>query len=516
MEFKNTTTTGSGQGRTYIAIDLKSFYASVECMERGLDPLTTNLVVADSSRTEKTICLAVSPSLKRDGIPGRARLFEVVQRVKEVNAERRMRAPGRQFTGKSCFSKELDARPELEIDYITAPPRMALYLQYSTRIYNVYLQYVAPEDIHVYSIDEVFLDVTQYLHTYGLTPRELAAKMIKNVLSETGITATAGIGTNLYLCKVAMDIMAKKVKPDADGVRIAELTEMSYRRLLWTHRPLTAFWRVGRGYQKKLEEVGLYTMGDIARCSLGGPGEFYNEELLYKLFGVNAELLIDHAWGYEPTTIEMIKAYKPEVNSVSSGQVLQEPYEFEKGKLIVREMTDLLVLDLVEKKLLTDQIVLTVGYDIENMTRPDIHYTGEVTVDGYGRRVPKHAHGTANLGRQTSSTKLIIDKVMELYDEIVNPQLLVRRITVVANHLVEESSVVEKTEFEQLDLFTDYGALQKEQEAEKEEREKERKLQEAMLSVKKRFGKNAMIKGMNLQEGAMTVERNNQIGGHKA
>ncbi|MBQ8548625.1 MAG: DNA methylase [Lachnospiraceae bacterium] len=504
------------ENRTYIAIDLKSFYASVECIERGLDPLTTNLVVADSSRTEKTICLAVSPSLKRYGIPGRARLFEVVQRVKEVNAERRNKAPGRQFSGKSHFSKELDTRPELEISYITAPPRMALYLDYSTQIYNVYLQYVAPEDIHVYSIDEVFMDVTQYLNTYGLTPKELAAKMIKNVLSETGITATAGIGTNLYLCKVAMDIMAKKVTPDADGVRIAELDEMSYRRLLWTHRPLTSFWRVGRGYQKKLEEVGLYTMGDIARCSLGGPGEFYNEELLYKLFGVNAELLIDHAWGYEPTTIEMIKAYKPEVNSVSSGQVLQEPYEFEKGKLIVREMTDLLVLDLVEKKLVTDQIVLTVGYDIENMTRPDIHYNGEVTVDGYGRRVPKHAHGTANLGRQTSSTKLIIDKVMELYDEIVNPQLLVRRITVVANHLVEESTVLEKAEFEQLDLFTDYAALQKEQEIEKEEREKERKLQEAMLSVKKKVGKNAMIKGMNLQEGAMTVERNNQIGGHKA
>ena len=504
------------ENRTYIAIDLKSFYASVECIERGLDPLTTNLVVADSSRTEKTICLAVSPSLKRYGIPGRARLFEVVQRVKEVNAERRNKAPGRTFSGKSHFSKELDTRPELEISYITAPPRMALYLDYSTQIYNVYLQYVAPEDIHVYSIDEVFMDVTQYLNTYGLTPKELAAKMIKNVLSETGITATAGIGTNLYLCKVAMDIMAKKVTPDADGVRIAELDEMSYRRLLWTHRPLTSFWRVGRGYQKKLEEVGLYTMGDIARCSLGGPGEFYNEELLYKLFGVNAELLIDHAWGYEPTTIEMIKAYKPEVNSVSSGQVLQEPYEFEKGKLIVREMTDLLVLDLVEKKLVTDQIVLTVGYDIENMTRPDIHYNGEVTVDGYGRRVPKHAHGTANLGRQTSSTKLIIDKVMELYDEIVNPQLLVRRITVVANHLVEESTVLEKAEFEQLDLFTDYAALQKEQEIEKEEREKERKLQEAMLSVKKKFGKNAMIKGMNLQEGAMTIERNNQIGGHKA
>ncbi|MBQ9766730.1 MAG: DNA methylase [Lachnospiraceae bacterium] len=502
--------------RNYIAIDLKSFYASVECIERKLDPLTTNLVVADAGRTEKTICLAVSPSLKKYGIPGRARLFEVVQKVREANAERKGKVPGRRFTGKSSFAAELDSHPELAIDYIVAPPRMALYMAYSTRIYNVYLQYVAPEDIHVYSIDEVFMDVTNYLRTYGLTPKELAAKMIKSVLAETGITATAGIGTNLYLCKVAMDIMAKRVTPDADGVRIAELDEMSYRRRLWTHCPLTDFWRVGRGYKKKLEEVGLYTMGDIARCSLGGPREFYNEDLLYKLFGVNAELLIDHAWGWEPTTIDLIKAYKPEVNSLSSGQVLQCPYDFEKGKLIVREMTDLLVLDLVEKKLVTDQMVLTVGYDIENMTRPDIHYAGEVTVDGYGRRVPKHAHGTANLGRQTSSTKLITDKVMELYDEIVNPKLLVRRINVVANHLVEESAAAERNAYEQLDLFTDYAALQKEQEEEKEALSKERKLQEAMLEVKKRFGKNAMIKGMNLQEGAMTVERNNQIGGHKA
>lgn len=502
--------------KTYIAIDLKSFYASVECIERELDPLTTNLVVADVGRTEKTICLAVSPSLKKYGIPGRARLFEVVQKVREANAERKSKAPGRQFAGKSHFATELDTQPALAIDYMVAPPRMALYMEYSTRIYNVYLQYVAPEDIHVYSIDEVFMDVTQYLRTYGLTRSELAAKMIKSVLAETGITATAGIGTNLYLFKVAMDIMAKRVTPDADGVRIAELDEMSYRRLLWTHRPLTDFWRVGRGYQKKLEEVGLYTMGDIARCSLGEPREFYNEDLLYKLFGVNAELLIDHAWGFEPTTIDLIKAYKPEVNSLSSGQVLQCPYEFEKGKLIVREMTDLLVLDLVEKKLVTDQMVLTVGYDIENMTRPDIHYTGEVTVDGYGRKVPKHAHGTVNLGRQTSSTKLITDKVMELYDEIVNPKLLVRRINVVANHLVEESTAEEKNAYEQLSLFTDYAAREKEKEEEKEALSKERKLQEAMLEVKKKFGKNAMIKGMNLQEGAMTIERNNQIGGHKA
>lgn len=506
----------SGKERSYIAIDLKSFYASVECIERNLNPLTTNLVVADATRTEKTICLAVSPSLKQYGIPGRARLFEVVQKVREANAERKDKAPGGRFSGTSCFAGALETHPELAIDYIVAPPQMASYMEYSTRIYNVYLQYVAPEDIHVYSIDEVFMEVTQYLHTYGLTAKELAAKIIKNVLKETGITATAGIGTNLYLCKVAMDIMAKRVMPDADGVRIAQLDEQSYRRLLWSHRPLTAFWRVGRGYQKKLEDVGLYTMGDIARCSLGEAGDFYNEDLLYQLFGVNAELLIDHAWGYEPTTLAMIKAYKPEGNSLSSGQVLQEPYCFEKGKLIVREMTDLLVLDLVEKKLVTNQMVLTIGYDIENMTRPDIHYTGEVTVDQYGRKVPKHAHGTVNLGQQSSSAKLITDKVMELYDNIVNPKLLVRRINVVANHLEEEDAAGEKNTFEQLELFTDYSARKKAQEAEKEELLKERRLQEAVLSVKKRFGKNAMIKGMNLQEGATTIERNNQIGGHKA
>lgn len=502
----------------YIAIDLKSFYASVECMERGLNPLTTNLVVADASRTEKTICLAVSPSLKAYGIPGRARLFEVVQKVKEANIIRKNKAPGREFTGESYLAEELNMHPELALTYIAAPPRMAYYMEYSTRIYNIYLKYVAPEDMHVYSVDEVFMDVTRYLNTYQMTAKELAAKIVKNVLEETGITATAGIGTNMYLCKVAMDIVAKHVTPDENGVRIAELDEMSYRRLLWNHRPLTDFWRVGRGYQKKLEENGLFTMGDIARCSLGGPKDYYNEDLLYKLFGVNAELLIDHAWGWEPTTIDLIKAYKPSTNSLSSGQVLQHPYDFEKGKLIVREMTDLLVLDLVEKRLVTDQMVLTIGYDIENLSDPRIrkNYTGEITVDHYGRKVPKHAHGTANLGRKTSSTKLIMDAMMDLYDRIVNPKLLVRRITVVANHLVDESSVEEKVAFEQLDLFTDYEALQKEREEEKAALSKERKLQEAMLQVKKKYGKNAMLKGMNLQEGATTIERNNQIGGHKA
>ena len=477
------------ENRTYIAIDLKSFYASVECVERGLDPISTKLVVADEERTEKTICLAVSPALKKYGIPGRARLFEVVQKAKQ-----------------------------LHLEYITAKPRMALYLEYSTRIYEIYLQYIAPEDIHVYSIDEVFMDVTQYLDTYGMTAKELASEIIRNVREKTGITATAGIGTNLYLCKVALDIMAKHVKPDANGICVAQLDEMSYRRLLWNHRPLTDFWRVGAGYRRKLEENGLFTMGDIARCSLGGPMDYHNEDLLYKLFGINAELLIDHAWGWEPTTIELVKQYKPEVNCVSSGQVLQSPYDFEKAKLIVREMTDLLVLDLVDKGLMTDQMVLTIGYDIENLSNPEIlkKYNGEVTTDYYGRKVPKHAHGTANLGRMTSSTRLITDAVIELYEKIVNPDLLVRRVTIVANRLTQEGSIQEKDSYEQLTLFTDYDALQKEREEEKEALSKERRLQEAMLTVKKRYGKNAMLKGMNLQEGATTMERNNQIGGHRA
>lgn len=501
----------------YIAIDLKSFYASVECMERQLDPLTTNLVVADASRTEKTICLAVSPSLKSYGISGRARLFEVVQRVKEVNAWRRNKAPGRQFTGSSYSAPELAEHPELELSYIIAPPRMAFYLEYSTIIYKTYLKYIASEDIHVYSIDEVFMDVTHYLKTYGMTPKELASKIIRDVLDSSGITATAGIGTNLYLCKVAMDIVAKHTAPDQHGVRIAELDEISYRRLLWNHRPLTDFWRVGRGYQKKLESAGLFTMGDIARCSLGGPHEYHNEDLLYNMFGVNAELLIDHAWGWEPVTMDLIKSYKPETNSICSGQVLQCPYDSEKAKLIVKEMTDLLVLDLVEKKSVTDQMVLTIGYDIDNLTDSKIksHYKGEIATDHYGRKIPKPAHGTVNLNRQTSSTQIITDAVMDLYDRIINPNLLIRRVTVAANHLIDEAQAKKAENFEQLNLFTDYAVLEKERKEEEERLSKEKKLQEAMLSVKKKFGKNAILKGMNLQEGATTIERNRQIGGHK-
>ena len=504
--------------KIYIAIDLKSFYASVECMERGLDSLTTNLVVADSGRTEKTICLAVSPSLKAYGISGRARLFEVVQKVKEVNEDRRRKAPGRQLLGSSYYARELKENPDLAVDYIIATPQMALYMEYSTRIYQVYLKYVAPEDMHVYSIDEVFMDVTSYLKTYKMTPHELARTIIRDVLKTTGITATAGIGTNLYLCKVAMDIVAKHTEADEDGVRIAELDEISYRKLLWNHTPLTDFWRVGRGYTRKLKEVGLYTMGDIARCSIGKPGEYYNEDLLYKLFGINAELLIDHAWGYEPCTIADIKAYKPESNSISSGQVLQCPYTWEKARLVVKEMTDLLVLDLVEKGLVTDQMVLTIGYDIENLSDPARSrlYNGPVTTDHYGRQVPKHAHGTINLKRQTSSTQLIMQAVMELYDRIADRNLLIRRITLVANRVVFETSISKTDSFEQLDLFTDYEALRKKEAEEATNLEREKNMQKALLDIKKKYGKNAILKGMNLEEGATAKDRNAQIGGHKA
>lgn len=476
--------------RTYISIDLKSFYASVECMERGLDPLTTNLVVADASRTEKTICLAVSPSLKAYGIPGRARLFEVVQKVKKG------------------------------VDYIVAPPRMALYIDYSTRIYNIYLKYLAPEDIHVYSIDEVFMDVTDYLNTYKLSARQLAEKMILDVLKNTGITASAGIGSNLYLCKVAMDIQAKHIAADKNGVRIAELDEMSYRRLLWSHRPISDFWRVGKGYAKKLEVHGLFTMGDIARCSIGKANDYYNEDLLYKLFGINAELLIDHAWGWEPCTISQIKAYKPKSNSLGSGQVLHCPYPFHKAKLIVREMVDLLVLDLVDKKLVTDQLTLTVGYDIENLTNPDIkkQYRGAVTIDNYGRSIPKAAHGTANLGRQTSSAMLIMDGAMDLFDRIVDKNLLIRRINIAANRVAGEEEVQDiqrDNNFKQLNIFTDCQAEREIKEEEEARLERERKVQETLLEIKKKYGKNAVIKGMNLEEGATTIDRNKQIGGHK-
>ena len=504
--------------KTYIAIDLKSFYASVECRERNRDPLTTNLVVADPSRTEKTICLAVSPSLKKYGLSGRARLFEVIQKVNVANNIRKLKAPNKVFCGSSDDSIELQKNPSLKIDYITAPPRMAHYMEYSTKIYNIYLKYIAPEDIHIYSIDEVFIDVTHYLSTYNMTARELAMTMIQDILSTTGITATAGIGTNMYLCKIAMDIVAKHIEPDKNGVRIAELDEMSYRRLLWNHRPITDFWRVGRGYSKKLEKIGLYTMGDIARCSIGKPTDYYNEELLYKLFGINAELLIDHAWGYEPCTMEDVKAYKPETNSISSGQVLHCPYKFDKARLVVKEMTDLMVLDLVDKGLVTNQIVLTIGYDIENITDKNRSqsYKGTVTTNYYGKKVPKPAHGTTNLPKQTSSTTLITNAVMELYDKIVNKKLLIRRINIVANKLVDEHSVKNANKYEQLDLFTDYEILKKQREKENAESEREKRMQNTILNIKKKFGKNAILKGMNLQEGATAKDRNNQIGGHKA
>lgn len=504
------------ENRSYIAIDLKSFYASVECIERKRDPMTTNLVVADASRTEKTICLAVSPSLKRCGIPGRPRLFEVVQRVREANRARR-RAGGGDFSGASDDAGELEKNPLWRIDYIVAPPRMALYMEYSSRIYSVYLKYVAPEDIHTYSIDEVFMDVTQYLAIYRMTARELAKTMMEDVLQSVGITATAGIGTNLYLSKVAMDIVAKHIEPDRDGARIAELDEMSYRRLLWDHRPLTDFWRVGRGYAARLEENGLFTMGDIARCSIGGPREYYNEELLYKLFGVYAELLIDHAWGYEPCTMELIKAYRPETSSICSGQVLQYPYDFNKARLVVKEMADLMTLELVEKGLVTDQIVLTIGYDIENLTEPAGRksYKGPVTIDRYGRRIPKHAHGTANLTRQTASAQIIVRETTELYDRIVDKSLLVRRITITAGRVVEETAG-RAEEFEQLTLFTDHKALDQMRAEEEAALEREKRMQRAVLDIKKKFGKNAILKGMNLQEGATARERNSHIGGHKA
>lgn len=481
----------------YIAIDLKSFYASVECVERGLDPLTTNLVVADESRTEKTICLAVSPSLKKYGIPGRARLFEVVQKVKQVN---RSRTPG-----------------EPELSYIAAPPRMALYVEYSTRIYDIYLKYVAPEDIHVYSIDEVFMDVTHYLKTYGMTAYQLAQTIIQDVQDNIGITATAGIGTNLYLCKIAMDIVAKHIDADENGVRIAQLDEKSYRKLLWDYRPITAFWRVGPGYAKKLAENGMYTMGDVARCSIGKETDYYNEDLLYKLFGVNAELLIDHAWGYEPCTIAQIKAYRPQANSSGSGQVLQCPYPADKARIVVREMTDQLVLDLVEHGLVTDQIVLTVGYDIENLTDPARakRYHGEVTTDRYGRKIPKHAHGTANLQKHTSSAITVVEKTLELYDRIINPDLLIRRIYVTACHVLTEQEAQKEQTYEQMSLF-DFTEETEEQKAQKQALQKEKQMQKAMLSIKQRYGKNAILKGTNFKEGATMRQRNGQIGGHRA
>ena len=489
--------------RQYVAIDLKSFYASVECVERNLDPLDTCLVVADASRTEKTICLAVSPALKEYGTGGRPRLFEVVQRVREANYRR-----GR--NGKSYSKLVLDSHPEIAVDYIVVPPRMAHYIEYSTRIYKVYLRYIAPEDIHVYSIDEVIMDVTDYLQTYKMTAHELTVKMIREVLSETGITATAGIGTNMYLCKIAMDIVAKKMTADKDGVRIAELDEMSYRRKLWEHTPLTDFWRVGRGIADRLAKYGILTMGDIARCSLT------NEDFLYNLFGVNAELLIDHAWGWEPVTMSYVKSYRPEAKSISSSQVLTCPYSSDRARNVVIEMADSVSLELIERRLVTDQLVLTVGYDIESLTNPEIRakYHGKITTDHYGRQVPVHAHGTINIGHPTSSGKILIAKVAELYDRIINPDLLVRRLTLSINHLTNEQAPKGKPRVIQLDLFTDYEEEKRKKEKEEAELAKERRRQEAVLKIKKMYGKNAILKGLNYTDGATQRDRNQQIGGH--
>ncbi len=501
--------------RQYACIDLKSFYASVECIDRGLDPLTTNLVVADTSRTEKTICLAVTPPLKAYGLSGRARLFEVIARLREVNANRRARAPGRCLRGSSADDTALRADPSLAVDYIAAPPRMAHYIDYSTKIYSIYLEHVAPEDIHVYSIDEVFIDLTAYLRRAGLSAREFTARMIRDVYRTTGITAAAGIGTNLYLAKVAMDIVAKHVPADRDGVRIAELDELAYRRLLWDHRPLTDFWRVGQGYAKKLASVGIETMGDVARASLGGPADFYNEDLLYRLFGVNAELLIDHAWGYEPCTIAEIKAYRPASNSIGAGQVLACPYTAEKARLVVREMADQLALDLVDKRLVTDQLVLTVGYDVDNL-KDSRTYTGETVTDRYGRKIPRHAHGTENLSYPSSSARQIIDAVTVLYDRIVNPHLLIRRLNLTACRVADEREMPPQMPAEQLDIFTDPAALERERAEEKAALARERQVQEAMLTLKRKYGKNIILKGMNLEEDATAKDRNDRIGGHKA
>ena len=489
----------------YICIDLKSFYASVECVERGLDPLNTNLVVADAGRTEKTICLAVTPALKQYGISGRARLFEVIETVRRVNAQRLQKLSNHEFTGKSCLASELGQNPSLQLDFIIAPPQMAHYMEISTKIYEIYLRYIAPEDIHVYSIDEVFIDATGYLKTYHCTPQELARKMIREVLQETGITATAGIGTNLYLAKIAMDIVAKKIPADENGVRIAELDEMSYREKLWSHTPLTDFWRIGSGYARRLEKMQIFTMGDLARFSEHG------EDLLFRMFGVAAELLIDHAWGYEPCTMQAIKSYQPKGHSISQGQVLPCPYDFEKGRLIVREMTELLVLDLVRKKMVTDQIVLMVGYDHTGIPET---YRGELKKDRYGKKVPKAAHGSVNLGKQTSSTKCIMEKVLSLYDRIVDPELQVRRMSITANHVISEGEVQE--EVMQYSLFDDVEAQEQKRKQDQESFKKEHQLQEAILSIKDRYGKNAILKGMNFREGATTIERNEQVGGHKA
>lgn len=499
------------KNRIYAAIDLKSFFASVECVQRGLDPLGVNLVVADSSRTEKTICLAVSPALKAYGIPGRARLFEVVRKVRDVNRQRRKNAPNGTFKGKSFVDEELKNDPALEVGYIIAVPRMGKYVETSRKIYEIYKQYVSEDDIIVYSIDEVFIDLTDYLKIYKLTAKSLVMKMIKHILSETGITATAGIGTNLYLCKIAMDVEAKKIPPDENGVRIAELDEISYRKKLWDHKPITDFWRVGAGYAERLAAQGLRTMGDIARCSLGSQSDYYNEELLFKIFGVNAELLIDHAWGYEPCTIKDVKAYKPSVNSLSSGQVLQEPYPFEKARLIVKEMADFLAMDLFEKRLVTNQIVIDIVYDAENLSRPEINYNGEVKEDRYGRKMPAAAHGSHNLGKFTSSTAVLVEEFDKLFGKTANHDLLVRKLNLCASFTLDEKTAAENRAAEQISFFDDASATA----SEEEKTEKERKRQEAVLEIRKKYGKNAMLKGMNFERGATGKSRNKQIGGHK-
>lgn len=509
---------GKNKNRTYIAIDLKSFYASVECHERGLDPLTTNLVVADAARTEKTICLAVSPSLKVYGIPGRARLFEVVQRIKEVNAARRTHAPGHRFTGSSNNSIELEKHPELELDYITAVPRMAEYMKYSGEIYKIYLQYAAPEDIHVYSIDEVFMDVTDYLPVLGISAHELTLRIIRHVLRETGITATAGIAPNLFLCKIAMDIVAKHIPADEDGVRIAELDEKNYREKLWSHTPLTDFWRVGRGYAKKLAEHGIYTMGDIAKCSIGREDEYYNEDLLYKLFGVNAELLIDHAWGWEPCTMAHIKAYRPEAETLGSGQVLQCPYTHERAGIVLREMAFSLALDLAGKNLVTDQLVLHVGYDIENLNVPELKQAcgGKYHKDHYGRMVPKPVHGSIRLKGITSSYGEITAAVIKLYEDITIPELLVRRLTLSAEHVVNEKEATYTATVSEFSLFEDISKKQQKYHMREQNSKKEKSIQKAILGIQGKFGKNAILMGTDMQDGATARDRNMQIGGHKA
>jgi len=495
--------------KVYVAIDLKSFYASVECVERRLDPLTANLVVADPTRTDKTICLAVSPALKSYGIPGRARLFEVNQKVEQVNNDRRFKAPGRKLTGKSYWDFELKRHPELAVDFIIAPPQMAKYMQVSARIYGTYLKYVAPEDIFAYSVDEVFIDATDYLDLYHTNAHDFARMLIKDVLHTTGITATAGIGPNMFLCKIAMDIVAKHIPADRDGVRVAELNEEKYKEELWAHTPITDFWRVGRGTAARIEKIGLYTMGDIARCSLSRQGIGQ----LYKLLGKNAELLIDHAWGIEPTTIADVKEYKPDNNSISTGQVLKEPTDYETTRLIVWEMADVLSLDLVEKGVVTDQLVLTIGYDRESLASG--RYDGETVYDYYGREVPKHAHGSINLDRHTSSTKLITEAAMKIFDAIADPDLLSRRIGIAACNVISEEDVPQRGKCEQMSIF-DLESSGEDQAAEDEKLAKERALQQAMLEIKHKYGKNAVVKAKNLSKGGTAIERNDQIGGHKA